>query len=46
MKKALIFGSNGLLGQSLVQKFSSDFQIIGASIEADNNIKKYGLKLR
>ena len=39
MKKALIFGSNGLLGQSLVKKFVSDFQIIGASIEAENNIK-------
>lgn len=38
MKKALILGSNGLLGQSLVQKFSSDFKIVGVSIEGDNNI--------
>lgn len=36
MSKALIFGSNGLLGQSLIKKFSPDFQIIGASIEPDN----------
>ena len=36
MSKALIFGSNGLLGQSLVKKFASEFQIIGASIEPHN----------
>ncbi|MEJ2056076.1 MAG: sugar nucleotide-binding protein, partial [Calditrichaceae bacterium] len=35
MKKVMIFGSNGLLGQSLVKKFSGDFRIIAASLEAD-----------
>ncbi len=36
MKKALIFGSNGLLGQSLVKRFAPEFDIIGASIESEN----------
>jgi len=31
MKKVLIFGSNGLLGQSLVQVLKADFTIIAAS---------------
>jgi dTDP-4-dehydrorhamnose reductase len=36
VKKALIFGSNGLLGQSMVRRFAPEFDIIGASIESDN----------
>ncbi len=31
MKKVVIFGSNGLLGQSLVKRFSKHFDIIAAS---------------
>lgn len=36
MSKALIFGSNGLLGQSLIRRFAPEHDIIGASIESDN----------
>ena len=36
MSKALIFGSNGLLGQSLIRRFAPEFDIVGASIESDN----------
>ena len=40
MSKALIFGSNGLLGQSLVRRFAPEFDIIGASIESNNYNEK------
>mgnify|MGYP005835792997 CR=1 FL=1 len=33
MKKALIFGANGLLGQSLLKRFAGSYQIIAASLE-------------
>ncbi len=36
MKKVLIFGANGLLGQSIVKKFSEDYDIIASSIEKDS----------
>ncbi|MBN1406522.1 MAG: dTDP-4-dehydrorhamnose reductase [Calditrichaceae bacterium] len=36
MSKMLIFGSNGLLGQSLIRRFAPEFDIIGASIESEN----------
>jgi dTDP-4-dehydrorhamnose reductase len=36
VSKALIFGSNGLLGQSLIRRFAPEFDIVGASIESDN----------
>jgi dTDP-4-dehydrorhamnose reductase len=31
MKKVIIFGSNGLLGQNLVERFCRTYQVIGAS---------------
>ena len=34
MKKILITGVNGLLGQSLVRKFNKDFQIMGCDLSA------------
>ncbi|MCB0282475.1 MAG: dTDP-4-dehydrorhamnose reductase [Calditrichae bacterium] len=36
MKKIIVFGSNGLLGQSIVDRFCSDFEVIGASRNAAN----------
>jgi len=36
MKKIVIFGSNGLLGQSLVNKFHKDYQVVAASLKASN----------
>jgi dTDP-4-dehydrorhamnose reductase len=32
MKKIVIFGSNGLLGQSLVNRFKTDYQVVTASL--------------
>ena len=31
MKKVIVFGSNGLLGQSLINKFSKDYNVVAAS---------------
>lgn len=36
MKKVVIFGSNGLLGQSLVKRFSPHFRVLAASRETSN----------
>lgn len=36
MKKILVIGSNGLLGQSLVKRFNSGFDVYGCSIEHEN----------
>lgn len=36
MKKILIIGSNGLLGQSLVKRFNTGFDVYGCSIESEN----------
>ena len=36
MKKAVIFGSNGLLGQNLVSRFSSAYEVIACSLEPSN----------
>lgn len=36
MKKALILGSNGLLGQSLVKRFINDYKIFAVSLEEEN----------
>jgi dTDP-4-dehydrorhamnose reductase len=33
MKKLIIFGSNGLLGQALVERFCGDYKVICASLE-------------
>jgi len=38
VKKVLIFGSNGLLGQSLVKKFAGEYEITGAAAEDTNYI--------
>ena len=44
MKKALIFGSNGLLGQSLCHTFKSEYEICGASLEDENYLADFGIK--
>ena len=36
MKKLLVIGSNGLLGQSIVKRFNSSFDVYGCSIEPEN----------
>lgn len=36
MKKIVIFGSNGLLGQNLVNYFYKDHQVVSASLKASN----------
>lgn len=36
MKKAIIFGSNGLLGQNLIKKFSGHYSIYASSFEKEN----------
>jgi len=36
MKKILIFGANGLLGQSLVKKFSTGYDVLASSIEKES----------
>jgi len=36
MLKVLVIGSNGLLGQSLVKRFSQGFDVYGCSIEPEN----------
>jgi len=36
MKNVTIFGSNGLLGQSLVKKFIDSYRITGTSVEREN----------
>lgn len=36
MEKIVVFGSNGLLGQSLVQKFHRNYNLVGASMEVTN----------
>lgn len=36
MKKIIVFGSNGLLGQSIVERFCSEFEVIGASRNSSN----------
>ena len=41
MKKLLIFGSNGLLGQNLVRKFSDHFEILCSSSEENSFIPNY-----
>ena len=33
MKKVVVFGSNGLLGQNLVTRFNSDYDVTGCSLE-------------
>ncbi len=38
MDKALIFGSNGLLGQSLLKRFSGAYHVYGASLEQENHL--------
>lgn len=36
MKKILVIGSNGLLGQSIVKRFNSSYDVYGCSIEPEN----------
>jgi len=36
MEKVVIFGSNGLLGQNLVSRFNSGYEVIGSSLEASS----------
>ena len=36
MKKILVIGSNGLLGQSIVKKFNRHYEITGCSLEQEN----------
>jgi dTDP-4-dehydrorhamnose reductase len=36
MKKIIVIGSNGLLGQSIIKKFNRNFEIIGCSLEEEN----------
>jgi dTDP-4-dehydrorhamnose reductase len=36
MKKILVIGSNGLLGQSIVKRFNSIYEVYGCSIEPEN----------
>ncbi len=36
MEKLIIFGSNGLLGQSLVNRFKDDYNVVAASLKVSN----------
>jgi len=36
MKKVVVFGSNGLLGQNLVSRFNADYSVLGSSRGAAN----------
>ncbi len=36
MRKAIVFGSNGLLGQNIIKKFSGHYSIYASSLETDN----------
>ena len=36
MKKIIVFGSNGLLGQSLVNRFHKHYQVVAASLKVNN----------
>ena len=38
MKKVVVFGSNGLLGQNLVTRFNSDYDVTGCSLEASSYV--------
>jgi len=44
MKKMLVTGSNGLLGQSIVRKFYSDFYLVGCDLTAGSYNNQYPLK--
>lgn len=39
MQKVMILGSNGLLGQNLVQHFKDRYRVIGSSVEQDNYLE-------
>lgn len=39
MKKVIVFGSNGLLGQSIVERFCKDYEVIAASRSAKNKAR-------
>jgi len=45
-KKVLILGSNGLLGQSLVNRFSESYQVFKASVEHEDYIPASGYSYR
>jgi len=36
MKKVVVFGSNGLLGQNLLARFNSEYSVFGCSLENSN----------
>lgn len=36
MKKVVIFGSNGLLGQNLIKRFIKDYEVIASSLKSTN----------
>lgn len=44
MQKVVITGSNGLLGQTLVNRMSSDFDVIALSRGANRNLTKKGYR--
>jgi dTDP-4-dehydrorhamnose reductase len=46
IKKVLIVGSNGLLGQSLVNRFAKSFQVYKTSLESEDYIPSIGESYR
>ncbi len=44
MTKVLILGSNGLLGQNLVKRFTDQFQVVAASLEPESYLANIPVK--